>query len=195
MRILALGPHTDRLPLTDLGLQPTRLDDPLSLRYLSEVRPDAIVSFGYRHIIPREIISEFKGVMMNLHISFLPWNRGSHPNFWAWLENSPHGVTLHRIDEGIDTGPFFAQRRVPLSDQLTLRQSHSFLHDEMVKLFAEYAGKVLHGSLDLEPQLSGGSFHRSAEISQFSECLSNGWDTRCSSVKQYGLENGLWVRS
>lgn len=194
MKMLALGPHTERLPLTALGLQAIRLDDPLTLNYLNDVRPDAIVSFGYKHIIAPEIISEFHGVMMNLHISLLPWNRGYHPNFWAWLENSPHGITLHRIDSGIDTGPIFAQRRVQLSNQLTLRQSHSLLHDEMVNLFAEYAGQVLEGSLDPEPQPLAGSSHRSSDIRQFEECLSNGWDTRCSLVREYGRAKGLWIR-
>lgn len=194
MKILALGPHTERLPLTDLGLHSIRLDDPLSLKFLGEVRPDAIVSFGYRHIISPEIISEFQGVMMNLHISLLPWNRGSHPNFWAWLENCPHGITLHRIDAAIDTGPLFAQRQVPLSNQLTLRQSHSILHDEMVNLFAEYAQKILDGRLDSEPQPPGGSSHRTSDIRQFRECLSSGWDTRCSLVRDYGREKGLWIR-
>ena len=38
-----------------------------------------------------------------MHISYLPFNRGAHPNYWSFKDNSPKGVTIHFIDNGIDT--------------------------------------------------------------------------------------------
>ena len=58
---------------------------------------DLVISFGYRHIIEKEIISKFKN-LINVHIGFLPYNRGAHPNFWSFMENTPSGVTIHKID-------------------------------------------------------------------------------------------------
>lgn len=46
---------------------------------------------------------------MNLHISYLPWNKGADPNFWSCIDGTPAGVTLHHIDAGVDTGDIIAQ--------------------------------------------------------------------------------------
>ena len=72
---------------------------------------DLIISFGYKYIIPNEIIVASCPIV-NLHISYLPFNRGSHPNFWSHFDDTPSGVTIHLIDEGIDTGPYLFQKRV-----------------------------------------------------------------------------------
>lgn len=71
---------------------------------------DWIISYGYRHIIPEEIIKKTKNPIINLHISYLPFNRGSHPNYWSFKEKTPKGVTIHFIDKGIDTGPILCQK-------------------------------------------------------------------------------------
>ena len=52
---------------------------------------DFIISFGYKHIIEKEILEKLKIPVINLHISYLPWNRGSHPNFWSFYESTPSG--------------------------------------------------------------------------------------------------------
>ena len=43
-----------------------------------------------------------KRPIVNLHISYLPFNRGSHPNYWSFVENTPKGVSIHEIDEQIE---------------------------------------------------------------------------------------------
>lgn len=78
--------------------------------------PDLIVSYGYRHIIrDKEIIERFAGKMWNLHISLLPHGKGANPIKRAILEGFPMGVTIHEIDEGVDTGRIVAQRRLPIN--------------------------------------------------------------------------------
>src|SRR5690606_23646870 len=47
--------------------------------------------------------------------SYLPYNRGAHPNVWSIVEETPAGVTLHYVDAGIDTGDIVAQREVPVA--------------------------------------------------------------------------------
>ena len=71
---------------------------------------DLIISFGYKHIIKKEILEKLNIPIINLHISYLPWNRGSHPNFWAFYESTPSGVTIHEIDQGVDTGSIIFQK-------------------------------------------------------------------------------------
>ena len=73
---------------------------------------DFVVSYGYRHILKQNVIDGFGCPILNLHIAYLPYNRGAHPNFWAFYDNTPTGVTIHLIDGGVDTGPIVKQRFV-----------------------------------------------------------------------------------
>eukprot|EP00392_Amoebophrya_sp_AT5.2_P019205 g19951.t1 len=63
---------------------------------------DYCVSYGYRHIIRTPVIEGMfdRKRIINLHISYLPYNRGADPNLWSILERTPPGVTIHHIDEG-----------------------------------------------------------------------------------------------
>jgi len=69
---------------------------------------DFIVSFGYRHILKEPILRSVARPIINIHISYLPWNRGADANFWSWFKHTPKGVSIHEIDAGIDTGPVLA---------------------------------------------------------------------------------------
>src|SRR6056300_461455 len=60
---------------------------------------DWVISFGYKHILKSDFISRFYRKIINLHISYLPYNRGSHPNVWSFVEDTPKGVTIHLIDD------------------------------------------------------------------------------------------------
>ena len=79
---------------------------------LSEINSfDTIISYGYRFKIDEKLIKKNKN-LINLHISFLPFNRGAHPNFWSFIENTPSGVSIHKIDKGIDTGDIINQKLI-----------------------------------------------------------------------------------
>ena len=47
-----------------------------------------IISFGYNKIIKQNILKKLHRPIINLHISYLPYNRGSNPNFWSFINNS-----------------------------------------------------------------------------------------------------------
>jgi methionyl-tRNA formyltransferase len=49
---------------------------------------------------------------LNFHPSLLPFNRGKHPTFWNIIEEAPYGVTIHFVDEGIDTGDIIFQKEI-----------------------------------------------------------------------------------
>ena len=73
-----------------------------------------VTSFGYKHIISEDILK--KKNIINLHISYLPYNKGAHPNFWSFAENTPSGVTIHKIDKGIDTGNIIYQKILDITN-------------------------------------------------------------------------------
>ena len=47
-----------------------------------------------------------------MHNSYLPYNRGKNPYFWTFIEEKPYGVTIHKVDEGIDTGEIISQKLI-----------------------------------------------------------------------------------
>ena len=120
---------------------------------------DFVISYGYRHIIKKNVIDASKNGIINLHISYLPWNRGADPNFWSIVDNTPTGVTIHLIDEGIDTGDILFQRLVKISDKDTLSTSYWKLRDEIESLFIENWQTIKTLNFKRIKQVPGGTFH------------------------------------
>ena len=49
---------------------------------------DLIISFGYKKIIKSDILRKIKRPILNLHMSYLPFNKGAHPNFWGFHDDT-----------------------------------------------------------------------------------------------------------
>lgn len=111
-KILFLGPEDSPLIpwLQEQSEEVIQTSDRLSAREVSKQGYSFLVSYGYRHILRKDILDIFPGRAINLHISLLPWNRGADPNFWSFVEDTPKGVTIHYLDEGVDTGDIIAQQ-------------------------------------------------------------------------------------
>jgi len=52
--------------------------------------------------------------VINTHPSYLPYNRGKHPYYWSIVDGTPFGVTIHRVDDGIDTGSILWRQEIPV---------------------------------------------------------------------------------
>ncbi len=129
--------------------------------FLMENQVDFVVSYGYRHIIKKDILDLLPGKVINLHISYLPYNKGADPNFWSFVENTPKGVTIHRIDEGLDTGDILVQKEMEFSVQdETLRTSYEKLQKEIQNLFKENWNKIVANEIKPTPQKGIGTYHR-----------------------------------
>lgn len=142
---------------------------------------DWLISFGLRSILPPEILSKFDGRTANLHISYLPWNKGADPNFWSWVDDTPKGVTIHRMTKGLDCGPIYAQREIQFGDSETLRTSYHRLTDEIIHLFSAVWPSMRDG-LEPTPQNGRGTYHRSADKDDLWLKLPLGYDTPCSEI-------------
>ena len=106
----------------------------INSEYVINNNVDIIISYRYRHIIKKDIIN-LNIIIINLHISLLPWNRGSDPNLWSFLDNTKKGITIHYIDEGLDTGDIIYQKEFYFDYKETLVSTYIFLNDEIQKLF------------------------------------------------------------
>ncbi len=155
--------------------------------FINNFSPDAIldfdfiISYNYPMILGKEILDKFKNRIVNLHISYLPWNRGADPNLWSWIDNTPKGVSIHQIDEGIDTGDILDQAQVffnELDYQLTLNYTWKFLQEEIQWLFKETWSKIRTHKLTAKSQVGNGSFHLLRQRPKLTE----GWDTKVADL-------------
>jgi len=96
--------------------QPERIRRPENVVQLSEYRPDLMVVVGYGQIIPQSIIDIPPHGILNVHASLLPKYRGAAPIQWAIANGETKtGVTIMRIDAGLDTGDMLRKVVTPLS--------------------------------------------------------------------------------
>jgi methionyl-tRNA formyltransferase len=87
---------------------------------LTALQPDAIIVVGYGRIIPQWMIDLPRLGNLNLHASLLPKYRGAAPIQWAIAEGETvTGVTIMRIDPGLDTGDILTQRELPVAEDDT----------------------------------------------------------------------------
>ena len=130
------------------------------LPVIQKFNPDLVLSYGYRYIIKEPVIELFKGRIINLHISYLPYNRGADPNIWSLLEDTPKGVTIHFIDKGVDTGDILFQRKVEINTNIhTLKTSYELLHEEIQNLFFDNWNKISRFKFSPQRQIENGSTH------------------------------------
>jgi len=145
--------------------------------------PRLVISHGYRLILRRDVLERVPDRVINLHISLLPYNRGADPTLWGVLEDTPAGVTIHYIDEGVDTGDVIAQRPVELLDHDTLATAYDKLQAGMAELFREQWPAIRGGTNARVPQAQGGTVHRVAERAAVEHLLTDGWDTPLGSLR------------
>jgi len=91
-------------------LQPERPSDPAFLARLRALAPDVGVVVAYGHILKPDLLGLPRLGMINLHPSLLPELRGAAPVEWAILNGFKQtGVTIMRMEEGLDSGPILLQ--------------------------------------------------------------------------------------
>lgn len=149
-------------------------------------RPNFIISYNYRYIIKEEMLNLLPKRTINLHVSFLPWNKGAHPNLWSFLEDTPKGVTIHLMDKGIDTGDILLQREVAIDEKNeTLLSSYLILHKNIQDLFISNWDKIKNFQITPKLQISGGSIHYKKDFERIKHILGNeGWNILINELKK-----------
>ena len=130
---------------------------------------NSIISFGYKHMINQNIIDNLKYPIINLHISFLPHNRGAHPNFWSFAENTPSGITIHEVDQGIDTGKIIYQKQINFEllknkQTLSFSKTYKILVDEIENLFLANIEDIISQKFNSTEQIGKGSYHEKKDL-------------------------------
>ena len=126
---------------------------------------DLIISFGYRKLINNYLLKFSKRPILNLHISYLPYNRGSHPNFWSFIDDTPKGVSIHEIDKKIDMGFIVFRKKIVFKKKnLTFKETHNILIKEIEKMFIQNYNKIIYGNYSKKKIRSKGTFHKKSQL-------------------------------
>ena len=133
---------------------------------------DLVISFGYRHLLSESIVEKYSPII-NLHVSYLPFNRGSFANFWSFYDETQSGVSIHLIDKGIDTGDILYQKKIDFDPKkMTFRETYNILLEQIEKLFLDNISQILSLKYPLIKQSHKGTYHHSKDFpSEF-----RGWD-------------------
>ncbi len=114
-------------------LQPERARNEAFIQQLRELTPDLIVVAAYGQILPPAILNLPKHGCLNVHASLLPRWRGAAPIQWAILAGDPEtGVTLMKMDAGLDTGEMLATERTGIAPE----DNAQTLHDRLAQIGA-----------------------------------------------------------
>jgi methionyl-tRNA formyltransferase len=150
----------------------SRVHDPDVMRAIGSLRPDMGLSILFDYILRPEFIGLFPKGVMNLHPSYLPYNRGQYPNVWSIVEGTPAGATLHYVDSRIDTGDIVAQKQVPVDAVDTGETLYRKLERACVELFAESWPLLTKDEVPRVAQSLGtGCYHRRRDVERVDEIV------------------------
>ncbi len=133
--------------------QPTTLRDPAAQAELAALQPDLLIVAAYGLILPPAVLAIPRLDCLNVHASLLPRWRGAAPIHRALMAGDAEtGISIMRMEAGLDTGPVFAQAAVPIERGMTGGE----LHDALAMLggltLRATLPELLTGRLAPEPQ-------------------------------------------
>lgn len=142
--------------------QPDRIKEDANVEYLKKYAPDIIVVAAFGQILSKSILDLPKYGCVNIHASLLPKYRGAAPIQWAVINGDEiTGVTMMRMDVGIDTGDMIAKREVRIAEDETGGSLFDKLSEAGAKLCVETIKMLEEGTATFTPQNNEASTHTS----------------------------------
>ncbi len=120
-------------------------------KLLGEIKPDFVVLAGFMRILPPDIVKEWANKIVNIHPSLLP----SFPGKDAIKQTYEYGVkvtgiTIHIVDEGVDTGPIVFQRAIEIDQSWDLETLESKIHEIEHENYPKVIDRLLHEKWRIE---------------------------------------------
>jgi methionyl-tRNA formyltransferase len=139
-------------PVKELALQhgievyqPEKIRSDESVAKLQEWEADLGVVAAYGQILPEKILTIPRHGCLNVHTSILPEYRGAAPIQWAIYDRIPEtGVTVMKMDKGMDTGDIIAIRKTPIDPE----ESSAQLHDRLAVIGGQLLVETIPGYID-----------------------------------------------
>ena len=156
---------------------------PLNAQWCRDKSFELAVSYTYPYILQTDVIDALKGNIINLHNSYLPFDKGTSPNLWNLIEGTPRGVSIHYVNRGLDTGDIIAQQMVEIEEGSTLRTSYEQLDQVVKALFKKVFLKYKYWNSMRKKCLGIGTYHKESDFDVILHSFENwSWDL---SVEEY----------
>jgi methionyl-tRNA formyltransferase len=125
--------------------QPVSLKSKDVQKIIENYNPDLIIVVAYGLLIPKEVLNIPKFGCLNVHASLLPFWRGAAPIQRALLNGDKKtGITIMKMDEGLDTGPILAQKEYYISK----KETSGDLHENLSKIGRDLLLSILEGYMN-----------------------------------------------
>ena len=190
-KIRILGPKSRnesiRKKLCEQGFEVIVSPDPYDADSVDGFSPDIILSSGYDRLLRPDTVQKYPKRIINLHAAYLPWARGIGTTLFATVLRYPYGVSIHFINEGLDTGNLIARKLVRTEQDDTLRTFYSKLLSATEDLFFESFPKIVAGQTNGVPQEELGDINTNRSRLQFESvmhCCPNGYDTLITDLEK-----------
>ncbi|HSD82463.1 MAG TPA: formyltransferase family protein [Anaerolineae bacterium] len=201
-------PPPDSIPIADAATSPTivslaweqqlpiyqinRLSAVETLDTLAQLQADVACVACFPRRIPGALLKLPRWGFLNLHPALLPDYRGPYPLFWMFRRGEQHfGVTIHFMDEQLDTGDIIAQAEVDLPDGLSGEEADSTLSQYGAELLLDVLSQLEAGRFQRRAQPPGGSYFSVPQDSDFAI------DTTWTAQRAFNFIRGTsdWQRS
>lgn len=114
------------------------------IRIIDESRVTLVILAGFMKILSPFFVQHYPNRILNIHPALLPAFPGTHAIRRAWEAKVPvTGVTVHFVDEGVDTGPMILQEEVPISPGESLESLESLIHKVEHRLYPKAIRQVI----------------------------------------------------
>lgn len=134
-------------------LQPAKIRTPEFIEELKVLAPELIVVVAFGQFLPKEILELPKYGCINVHASLLPKYRGAAPIHYAVMNGEKEsGVTIMRMDKGMDTGAMLAKVATYIGEDMTMGELHNELKVAGAHLLLEVIRGIEDGTIKDMPQ-------------------------------------------
>jgi len=138
--------------------QPEKVKEASAVQYIRDRAPELIIVAAFGQILSKEILDIPKYGCINIHASLLPKYRGASPIQSCIMDGEKEtGVTIMRMDEGLDTGDIILQRSIPIAEDETGGSLFDKLSELGASLMIEAVSDLKEGKTEYTPQDSSKS--------------------------------------
>ena len=138
--------------------QPVGIREPETMKRIAGASPDVVVTAAYGRLLPAPLLGAAPLGCLNIHASLLPAYRGAAPIQWALLNGEAEtGVTIMKLDEGLDTGPILARESLPITGDMDYGSLYQAISSLGARLLLETLPLWAEGRLTPQAQPAEGA--------------------------------------
>jgi methionyl-tRNA formyltransferase len=144
-----------------------------NIQMIKKLNIDIIILAWWPYIIKQPFLSLANKYIVNMHPSFLPFGKGKHPYFWSIVENTKFGVSLHLVNDGIDSGKIIARDSIDINwedNGYTLREKSRL---KLFLLFKKNFSKIINDKITFINNSPNKRIHYSSELEEKSRIKLN----------------------